>query len=124
MTIATFSLLQLRERDVAPALPLNRGRHRTCNDLVGLRSGDVAQIRDELACTDVPGACESEFATSFARYLERTQACRPQVLVENPDRAAPNHVAWPHYRKRRHWDAARKCLQLDDAECVGAAGEY
>ena len=54
-----------------------------------------------------------EFDASFSRNLQRSEACRAQILVQDADRRRTDHVAGACDRKSGDRQAAGQRLEQD-----------
>ena len=72
----------------------------------------------------LPGVGGGEFDAIFPRNLQRLQAGRAQILVQDADRRRADHVARPGDRKGGNRQAAGQRLQQHQAKRVGLAGKH
>ena len=85
---------------------------------------DIQGMFDKNPRGGLPSMANGEFDAIFPRNLQRLQAGRAQILVQNADRCRADHVAWTGDRKGGNRQAAGQRLQQHQAKRVGLAGKY
>ena len=74
---------------------------------------NIQGMLDEDPRRSLPGMGGGEFDASFSRNLQRSEACRAQILVQDADRRRTDHVAGACDRKSGDRQAAGQRLEQD-----------
>ena len=76
-------------------------------------------IRDKLGRALFPGLGKRICAATSARDAQSLEAGQSEILVENSDGIAGNHVLRSRDGVRRHWNDAGQRFKLNDTKCIG-----
>src|SRR6516225_549790 len=81
-------------------------------------------IRDKLGRALFPRLGKRICTATSARNPQSLEAGQSEILVENSDGIATNHVLWSRNGVRRHWNTAGQRFELNDAKCIGSTGKH